>query len=137
MEDRHSASHEDVSRLWPRYDEAKLGLRNYWYPVIEARLVKSKRPVSVTLAGEKIVLVRDQGKVYGLSDRCPHRGVPLSLGRREFPGMLTCRYHGWTYDVKTGDLKAALTGAQASVSVERFKALFGWAPRYSWRSGPL
>lgn len=109
MEQRHSASREDVSRLWPRYDEAKLGLPNYWYPVIEARKVKSKQPVSVMVAGEKIVLVRDQGKVYGLSDRCPHRGVPLSLGRREFPGMLTCRYHGWTYDMKTGDLKAALT----------------------------
>jgi nitrite reductase/ring-hydroxylating ferredoxin subunit len=47
--------------------------------------------------------------VYGLHDRCPHRGIPLSQGRREFPGMLTCPYHGWTYDVKTGRLEVVLT----------------------------
>ena len=30
-------------------------------------------------------------------DRCPHRNVPLSLGRlRE--GLLECRYHGWRFD---------------------------------------
>jgi phenylpropionate dioxygenase-like ring-hydroxylating dioxygenase large terminal subunit len=109
MEQSLSASREDVSRAWQRYDEAKLGFRNYWYPVLVSRPLGSNRPASVTVAGEKVVLIRDQGKVYGLSDRCPHRGVPLSLGHREFPGMLTCRYHGWTYDVKTGELKAALT----------------------------
>jgi phenylpropionate dioxygenase-like ring-hydroxylating dioxygenase large terminal subunit len=109
MEQSQSASREETGKLWPRYNEAKLGFRNYWYPVLESRLVKSKKPVPVTVAGERIVLVRDQGKVFALSDRCPHRGVPLSLGRREFPGMLTCRYHGWTYDLRTGELKAALT----------------------------
>jgi nucleoside-diphosphate-sugar epimerase len=36
-----------------------------------------------------------------------------------------------------GDKAAALTGAQAPVSIERFKTLFQWTPRYSWRSGPL
>lgn len=108
MEQHESASKENVSRAWPRYDAAKFGFRNYWYPVLEASLLKRK-PKSVTVAGEKIVLVREAGRVYGLSDRCPHRGVPLSLGRREFPGMLTCVYHGWTYDVKTGELVAALT----------------------------
>src|SRR5919199_1809456 len=66
-------------------------------------------PRSVTLCGEKIVLVRDGGRVYGLHDRCPHRGVPLSCGRREFPGMLTCAYHGWTYDLQTGRLEVVLT----------------------------
>src|SRR5438270_558645 len=109
MEQRLSASNEDVSRAWQRYDEAKLGFRNYWYPALISRSLGSKKPASVMVAGEKVVLVRDRGKVYGLSDRCPHRGIPLSLGHREFPGMLTCRYHGWTYDVKTGELIAALT----------------------------
>jgi len=56
-----------------------------------------------------VVFLRDEGKVYALSDQCPHRGVPLSLGRQEFPGTWTCYYHGWTYDLKTGVLQAALT----------------------------
>ena len=32
--------------------------------------------------------------MHALHDRCPHRGVPLSLGKEEFPGTVTCAYHG-------------------------------------------
>jgi phenylpropionate dioxygenase-like ring-hydroxylating dioxygenase large terminal subunit len=103
---------------WPRYEAAVLGFRNYWYPVLWSREV-GKHPVPVTLLGEKIMLVRDNGRVYALHDRCPHRGVPLTLGagwlgqrswsRQEFPGTISCGYHGWTYELKTGVLCAALT----------------------------
>ncbi|HEY7061826.1 MAG TPA: Rieske 2Fe-2S domain-containing protein [Chloroflexota bacterium] len=103
-----SASQERVHGLWPRYDAAVLGFRNYWYPVLFARDL-GRKPRSVTICGERIVLVRDGGRVYALHDRCPHRGVPLSAGRCAFPGLLTCAYHGWTYDLATGDLVAALT----------------------------
>jgi phenylpropionate dioxygenase-like ring-hydroxylating dioxygenase large terminal subunit len=68
----------------------------------------------VTVCGERVALVRDGGRVYGLHDRCPHRGVPLSQGRREFAGMLTCAYHGWTYDLANGELVAALTDGPES-----------------------
>ena len=52
---------------------------------------------------------RDGGQAYALQDRCPHRGIPLSIGEQVFPGTFTCRYHGWTFDLKTGTLAAALT----------------------------
>ena len=58
---------------------AASGFRNYWYPVLFG--AAGTRPLSVTLLGERIVLVRDAGRVYALHDRCPHRGVPLSAGR--------------------------------------------------------
>ncbi|MBP2365384.1 Rieske 2Fe-2S domain-containing protein [Pseudonocardia parietis] len=93
---------------WPRYDSAELGFRGYWYPTIWAHQVGDK-PEPITLCGERIVLVRDGDVVRGLHDRCPHRGVPLSLGRRQFEGTLSCVYHGWTFDLETGTLKAVLT----------------------------
>jgi phenylpropionate dioxygenase-like ring-hydroxylating dioxygenase large terminal subunit len=95
-------------RAWPRYEAAELGFRHYWYPVLAARQLKQK-PVSLVVCGEKIVLVRDRGAVRALKDRCPHRGVPLSAGRREFPGTLSCLYHGWTFDLASGELIQALT----------------------------
>jgi phenylpropionate dioxygenase-like ring-hydroxylating dioxygenase large terminal subunit len=55
------------------------------------------------------MLLRENGKVAAFYDQCPHRGIPLSVGRREFPGTWSCRYHGWTFDVESGVLKAALT----------------------------
>jgi phenylpropionate dioxygenase-like ring-hydroxylating dioxygenase large terminal subunit len=107
--EREPASGEHLTGAWPRYDAAVLGLRNYWYPVLFSHQL-GRKPHPLTLCGERIVLVRDgDGMAYALHDRCPHRGVPLSQGRCVFPGMLTCAYHGWTYDLQTGDLVAALT----------------------------
>jgi phenylpropionate dioxygenase-like ring-hydroxylating dioxygenase large terminal subunit len=55
------------------------------------------------------MLRREDGKIHAFYDQCPHRGIPLSVGRQEFPGTWSCRYHGWTYDCATGILRAALT----------------------------
>lgn len=100
---------------WPRYEAAVLGFRNYWYPVTWSRKVGS-RPLAITLAGEQIMLIREAGKVHALRDRCPHRGVPLShpMGTQEFPGTWTCCYHGWTFDLETGVLVAAITDGPES-----------------------
>jgi phenylpropionate dioxygenase-like ring-hydroxylating dioxygenase large terminal subunit len=94
--------------IWPRYEAATLGFRHYWYPVTWSRDI-GRRPKRYDLCGEPIMLLRDGGKLYGFYDQCPHRGIPLSVGRQEFPGTWSCRYHGWTYDLATGVLKAALT----------------------------
>jgi phenylpropionate dioxygenase-like ring-hydroxylating dioxygenase large terminal subunit len=98
---------------FPLYDAAALGLEGFWYPVLWSRDVGAK-PVALTLFGEPVMFVRDAGKAYALRDRCPHRGVPLSLGRQEFPGTFTCRYHGWTFDLRAGGLVAALTDGPES-----------------------
>jgi phenylpropionate dioxygenase-like ring-hydroxylating dioxygenase large terminal subunit len=60
------------------------------------------------------MLVRDRGRAFALQDECPHRGIPLSAGRQEFVGSWSCRYHGWTFDLDTGILKAALTDGPTS-----------------------
>ncbi|MBB4683886.1 Rieske 2Fe-2S domain-containing protein [Amycolatopsis jiangsuensis] len=101
---------------WPHYQAAAAGFRGYWYPVAYGSHIGG-RPKQITLLGEKIVLIRDGGRhgaVYALKDRCPHRGVPLSEGNQQFPGTISCPYHGWTFDLASGDLKAAITDGPAS-----------------------
>ncbi len=41
------------------------------------------------------------GTVRALANRCPHRRLPLSMGR-VIPDGLQCGYHGWTFDGATG-----------------------------------
>ena len=68
-----------------------------WHPVCDASLVQEV-PLSVELLNHGLVLWRDQnGTVFGLHDRCPHRGARLSLGR-VCQGQLQCAYHGWTFE---------------------------------------
>ncbi|MFI7154065.1 Rieske 2Fe-2S domain-containing protein [Nonomuraea sp. NPDC050022] len=98
---------------WPHYQGADSGFRGYWYPVAFSSHITGK-PKAITLLGERIVVIRDGGKAYALKDRCPHRGVPLSYGNQQFPGTISCAYHGWTFDLETGDLKAAITDGPQS-----------------------
>lgn len=98
---------------WPHYDAAKAGFRGYWYPVMFSSRA-TKKPQQVTLLGERIMVIRDAGTVYALKDRCPHRGVPLSQGDQQFPGTVSCPYHGWTFDLRTGDLAAVITDGPES-----------------------
>ena len=60
-------------------------------------------------AARRSSLIRDRGTAYALHDRCPHRGVPLSLGNQQFPGTLSCAYHGWTFGLGDGKLCAVIT----------------------------
>jgi len=82
-----------------------------------------RRPVALQILGEKLLFLRYQGKCFALEDRCAHRGMPLSIGRCEFPGTntITCRYHGWTYDVANGACVAALTDGPDSPIVGKAK----------------
>ncbi len=68
-----------------------------WTPVERSALL-NKQPISVELAGEKVALFRDKsGSVRALIDRCPHRGVALSLGTVTPDGCLECAFHGWQF----------------------------------------
>jgi phenylpropionate dioxygenase-like ring-hydroxylating dioxygenase large terminal subunit len=102
---------------WPRYEAATTGFREYWYPVIWSRKVRErKHPIQVKVLGQKIMLRRESGRVFALHDRCPHRGVPLShpMATQEFDGTWSCCYHGWTFDLDSGKLVAAITDGPES-----------------------
>lgn len=71
--------------------------RNHWYPLTFTRKLRSDAPMPLTLLDEPLVLYRDaEGVATCVTDRCPHRSTPLSLGRMS-EGRLECRYHGWQF----------------------------------------
>ncbi|HEY1186625.1 MAG TPA: Rieske 2Fe-2S domain-containing protein [Gemmata sp.] len=65
-----------------------------WLPVCRSADVPAGRARAERFAGFRLVLFRDpHGAVRAIEDRCPHRGVPLSLGAC-VRGRLVCAYHG-------------------------------------------
>ena len=71
----------------------------------------------VTVAGREIGIFNVANQFYGLVNRCPHEGAPLCRGRihgrmeADAPGqyrlarpgeMLRCPWHGWEFDIRTG-----------------------------------
>ncbi len=88
------------------------GLNNFWYPAAMSNTVGAKLR-AIPMLGTEVVLFRENGKVTALHNRCPHRGMPLSEGKRRFPGTLSCLYHGWTFDAR-GECVAALNEGPSS-----------------------
>ncbi len=73
--------------------------KRWWYPACRSSDLGSLKPHAITLMGTPVVLFRDRfGAAHALVDRCPHRNVPLSLGRVHADGTLQCGYHGWRFD---------------------------------------
>lgn len=72
-------------------------LASYWYVVARSRDLRRDHPRAVTLLGTPLVVFRTPTGVVALLDRCPHRNVPLSLGRVRREGRLECAYHGWQF----------------------------------------
>ena len=71
----------------------------------------------VRIAGRSIGVFNVDGAFYAIRNRCPHQGAPLCEGklwgalRASVPGafeyesrkeILTCVWHGWEFDLKTG-----------------------------------
>jgi len=64
------------------------------------RLPPGKAKV-VRVAGRDIALFNVDGAVYALDDACPHAGVSLGTSKVR-GGVVTCRGHGFRYEVTTG-----------------------------------
>lgn len=64
----------------------------------------------ITAGGIRIAVFRTgSDTVYGLEDRCPHKGGPLSDGMVH-GSCVTCPLHDWTISLETGRAQGADTG---------------------------
>lgn len=55
----------------------------------------------VEIEGLPIALANVAGQVFAFGDACRHEGGPLSAGVL-IDDTITCPWHGWTYNVRTG-----------------------------------
>ena len=80
----------------PAIDPAEFAvLERHWHPVARSDAINDG-PVGVVLLGRRVVVFRSGGQACAASDRCPHRGSPLSLGSYD-DDCLVCPYHGLRY----------------------------------------
>lgn len=72
-------------------------LHNCWYVAACSGEIGAV-PFARTLLGQPVLLYRrESGEAVALEDRCCHRNLPLSLGRRE-GDFVRCGYHGLKFD---------------------------------------
>ncbi|MFO0818721.1 MAG: Rieske 2Fe-2S domain-containing protein [Pirellulales bacterium] len=72
------------------------------------------------VAGDRIVaLFNVAGQFHALDGVCPHQGGPLGKGRLQ-GCILTCPWHGWQFNVETGQhqTNASVRHPRFAVKVE-------------------
>ena len=79
------------------------------------------RPKLVETEGARVVLVRVGDRVHALGDVCAHKGGPLSEGKLSGT-RLACPWHGWMYDVRTGQCMFPGRGAAVPSYTARVEA---------------
>ena len=95
----------------------------------------------VSAGGREIGIFNLDGEYFALANRCPHEGGPLCQGKivalvqSDGPGhyrlarqneFLRCPWHGWEFDIRTGQSwcdPQSVRARQFQVSVEAGEAL--------------
>ena len=72
---------------------------------------------AVEVNGKTIALFNVDGKVFALDNTCLHQGGPLGEGMLE-GDVVTCPWHMWEYNVRTGEKVASPTLRVASYAVQ-------------------
>lgn len=72
--------------------------------VLHKDALESGKIIEVIIGGTAIAVARANGSYYAISNKCPHADGPLGEGTLEGT-VVTCPYHGWSFDVADGSCK--------------------------------
>ena len=66
--------------------------------------LRAGKGVHVFKQGRKqIAVFQGQGEIHACNNRCPHEGYPLKVGTLTDGCVLTCNWHNWKFNLKTGE----------------------------------
>lgn len=111
-------------------------LKNAWYVAALAADV-GRTPFAVKMLGQSLVLFRRlDGSVAALEDSCPHRRLPLSMGRVQ-GDSIECGYHGLRFDC-SGKCVAAPTATEIPIRavVPHYSAVEKYGMVWVWMGDP-
>lgn len=72
-----------------------------WVFAMEEKKLKENSMAVAFPKGLPVLLIKKEGRIYALSNKCAHMACALSGGSL-FGFMLRCPCHDWLYDIRTG-----------------------------------
>lgn len=112
-------------------------LKNAWYVAALDNDI-GRELHATTLLGEDVVLYRkSDGTVVALEDSCPHRRLPLSMGRL-IGDTIECGYHGLTFDCSGSCVNApGMAQPPKAAVVSRYPCVSRYGFVWLWMGDPL
>lgn len=76
-----------------------------WAAAIPVEMLPEDTPKAVQVGSLRVVLVRHEGRIHCLADRCSHMGGPLSEGK-VVDGAIQCPWHGSCFRLDDGSVES-------------------------------
>ena len=73
-----------------------------WSEAIALDRLRASGRASVKIGQKQLALFLHEGTVHACNNRCPHEGYPLVEGALDNGCMLTCHWHNWKFDLRSG-----------------------------------
>ncbi len=78
-------------------------MSSQWRNVVSVDELNRRGKKIVRVDDKQIVLFQTQNGLLACNNRCPHEGYPLAEGMPDEHCVLTCHWHNWKFDLKTGN----------------------------------
>lgn len=73
----------------------------HWIAVADSADLAAEHAIEVVAGGLVVAIFRHEGNLFALDGMCAHQGGPIASGEIAH-GCVTCPWHGWQYELKTG-----------------------------------
>jgi nitrite reductase/ring-hydroxylating ferredoxin subunit len=92
---------------------------SHWVRVVDVADFPAGTAREYVVDGHVIALFRVGDAFHALDGICPHQGGPLGKGRLD-GCIVTCPWHGWQFDVRTGQhqVNASLRHASYALRID-------------------
>jgi nitrite reductase/ring-hydroxylating ferredoxin subunit/uncharacterized membrane protein len=87
-----------------------------WTPVADEVELETDKPVRRSTNDAGVMLVRHEGRIHAIADRCSHRGCSLAAGTIR-DDTIVCRCHGSTFTLEGAIVRGPATAPQPSLEV--------------------
>lgn len=97
-----------------------------WRPLCPLAALSPTEGRAFVHEGRAVAVFRRGATLHAVSDRCPHNGQSLHDGCLD-GAILTCRWHGWRFDVTNGRSPDTPEGQEGPrIRVYRVRLRDGW-----------
>ena len=90
-----------------------------WHKAAKVSDIAEGASQLVQISEQTIALFHVQGEFYALQNTCPHRVGPLVEGHLDGT-MVTCPWHAWQFDVKSGECHT-MKGAKQKIYMTKIE----------------
>lgn len=92
-----------------------------WVYVLDEPDLVDSSPLMVAPRGVPVLLIKKEGQIHSLSNKCSHMGCPLDGGFLS-GWIIQCPCHEWRYDIRTG---AFLDAPEITLKIYEWKVTQG------------